>query len=167
MKRSPLAALLLVSAAACGEVERAELVVLPRKDDFVTEIQPVFERLGCSAGTRCHSEPQGNLKIVVAEPTAADLEENYQSAKGKTDRQSPDESALLADLLASEANPDADHNPACWKTEMSCAYRKIRAWIAWETVDDPRPGDLGCEVTAPAAGDPCADPAVLDACCFR
>ena len=167
MRGAALALLLGAASSGCGEVERADLVVLPRKDDYVTEIQPLFATMGCSAGTRCHSVPQGNLRIIVTEPNAAELEENYQSAKGKSDLRAPDASPLIADLLFSEANPQADHNPACWKSRESCAYRKLRAWIAWSGDDDPRPREIDCQLGAPGNPDPCADPAVLDACCFR
>ena len=151
--------------AGCGEIERADLVVRPRKDDFAAEIQPIFERLGCSAGTLCHSVPQGDLKLVVS-PGAAALDDNYLSAKGKIDLDTPAGSPLLADLLPKDASPGATHVTVCWKSPESCAYRKISAWIAWDAAEDPRPQDIACDVEAPA-DTACDDPAVLDVCCFR
>lgn len=157
--------LLLCASSACGEIERAELIVRPRKDDFAAEIQPIFERLGCSAGTLCHSGPQGDLKLVVS-PGAAELDDNYLAAKGKVELNAPLGSPLLADLLPKSVAPGATHVTVCWKSTGSCAYRKVLAWISWDGAEDPRPQDIDCEVEAPG-GTACDDPAVLDACCFR
>ena len=160
------AGLLLAGATtACGEIERAELIVRPRKDDFAAEIQPIFERLGCSAGTLCHSGPQGDLKLVVS-PGAAALDDNYLAAKGKVDLNAPLNSPLIADLLPKTFAPGATHVTVCWKSTESCAFRKLLAWISWDGAEDPRPQDIDCEVEAPS-GTACDDPTVLDACCFR
>lgn len=156
---------LACAATACGEIERAELVVRPRKDDFAAEIQPIFERLGCSAGTLCHSGPQGDLKLVVS-PGAAALDDNYLASKAKLDLNAPADSPLIADLLPKGVAPGATHVTVCWKSPESCAYRKLLAWISWDAAEDPRPQDIDCEVETP--GDTaCDDPAVLDVCCFR
>lgn len=155
----------VAAAAGCGEIERADLVVRPRKDDYAAEIQPIFERLGCSAGTLCHSGPQGDLMLVDS-PGPAALDDNYLAAKAKIDLDAPAESALIADLLPKSVAPAATHVTVCWKSVDSCAYRKLLAWITWDSAEDPRPQDLDCTVEAPSET-ACDDPAVLDACCFR
>lgn len=150
---------------ACGEVERATLVVRPRKDDYGSQIQPLFERLGCSAGTICHSNAQGDLRLVDR-PGAADLEENYLQVKAKSDLVAPDRSPLLESLLPTAVAPDATHVTVCWKSRESCAYRKIAAWMAWSSVSDPRPQDIPCQVEVPD-DTACDDATALDVCCFR
>ncbi len=156
---------LVGAVTACGEIERAHLVVRPRKDDFAAEIQPIFERLGCSAGTLCHSGPQGDLKLVVS-PGAAALDDNYLATKAKLDLNVAEGSPLIADLLPKSVAPGATHVTVCWKSRESCAYRKLLAWISWDAAEDPRPQDIDCDVETP--GDSaCDDPTVLDVCCFR
>lgn len=155
-----------VQLLACGEIERAELLVRPSKADYAAEIQPIFESLGCSASRFCHATAQGNL-LLVEQPTPSQLEDNFLGAKAMADLDAPDKSPLLASLLQTEANPQALHNPACFSSRQSCAYRKIRAWIAWAQEGDPRPQDVPCTVEAPDPARACADPGVLDACCPR
>ncbi|MCK6574461.1 hypothetical protein L6V77_25545 [Myxococcota bacterium] len=157
--------LLATALPSCGEITRAELVVRPRKDDFEREIQPIFERLGCSAGTLCHSTPQGNLRLVV-EPDAVQLEDNYQGTKSKIELDDASGSLLVADLLPDSVEPGANHVTTCWKSRDACAVRKLEAWIAWTSAEDARPQDIGCEVEVPGP-DACDDPTVLDVCCFR
>lgn len=167
MTPSRLVAVVLgaLAVSACGEVERATLVVRPRKDDYGSQIQPIFERLGCSAGTICHSNAQGDLRLVDG-PGAADLDENYLQVKAKSDLDAPDRSPLLESLLPTAEAPSATHVTVCWKTRESCAYRKIAAWMAWSSATDPRPQDIPCEVEVPGPV-ACDDAAVLDVCCFR
>lgn len=164
-RRRVAAGLLALAVSACGEIERADLVVRPRKDDYAREIQPIFERLGCSAGAACHSAPQGDL-LLTASPNAAALDENYLSAKAKCDFDAPAASPLIADLLPADVEPTATHVTVCFKSMDSCAYRKILAWIAWSGAGDPRPQDIACEVEAPGPT-ACDSADVLDACCFR
>jgi hypothetical protein len=158
-------ALVVAGQTGCGEIERADLVVRPRKDDYASQIQPIFERLGCSAGTLCHSGPQGDLMLVES-PGAAALDENYLATKAKIDLDQPTGSPLIADLLPKSIAPGATHVTVCWKSTESCAYRKINAWIAWDGAEDLRPQDIACEVEVPA-DTACDDPEVLDVCCFR
>lgn len=160
--RVAVGALLL---SACGEIERASILVRPRKDDYRTQIQPMFEKLGCSAGTICHSQPQGDLQLAVA-PGAAGLEENYLQVKAKSDPDAPDSSPLLAALLPTRSSPKATHVTVCWKSKESCGYRKLKAWMAWSSAGDPRPEEIPCEVEVPT-GTACDDPGALDVCCFR
>jgi len=157
--------LLAAALPACGEITRAELIVRPPKDDFEREIQPIFEKLGCSAGTLCHSTPQGNLRLHV-QPDATQLEDNYQGAKSKIRLNDAAGSILVADLLPDTVQAGADHVTTCWKSRDACAVKKLVAWIAWDSPEDPRPQDLDCEVEVPGP-DACDDPAVLDVCCFR
>lgn len=164
-RRRATGLLAVALAGACGEVEQAELVVRPRKDDFGAHIQPIFERLGCSAGTICHSTPQGDLELIDS-PGAAGLDENYLQVKAKSRLDAPDESPLLESLLPADVAPEATHVTVCWKSRESCAYRKVRAWVAWSSAADPRPQDIPCEVEVPAET-ACDDPAALDVCCFR
>ncbi len=150
---------------ACGEITRVDLVVRPRRDDFEREIQPIFERLGCSAGTLCHSTPQGNLRLVDT-PAPSELEDNYQGTRSKIDLEAPRASLLIVDLLPEGVAPGANHVTVCWKRRDACSVRKLEAWIAWNADGDLRPQDIDCEVEVPPP-DACDDPGLLDVCCFR
>ena len=158
-----LAALLL--GACGGEIEQIEFVDRPRRDDFESHIQPMFENLGCSAGTYCHSAAQGNFAFVV-DPDAAALQDNFLGARAFLDLDRPDESRLLRALVPSTVLPDANHTVLCFKSVDACGYRQVLAWASWTQSGDPRPGDFGCtvEVPPPAA---CDDPLAQDVCCPR
>ncbi len=129
--------------AACGEVERLDLAVRPRQDDFETQIQPLLVQVGCSRDGVCHTTPQGELRLVE-QPDADDLQDDYLGVKAKIDLDDPDASVLLTYLLA----PEGGHRPQCWASTESCAYRKLRAWIAWSADGDPRPQDVACDTSA-------------------
>ena len=155
----------LLAAACGGEIERATLDERPRADDYAAHIQPTLERLGCSQGNFCHSEPRGDFKFVVS-PDAAALQENYLGAKALVDLERPGESRLLRALSASSLVPGGTHAVACFRRENACGFRMLSAWIAWREEGDPRPGDLGCSVVMPAP-EACDLPMSDDVCCPR
>ncbi len=161
---APVLAVLLLGACG-GEIEQIEFVDRPRRDDFEAYIQPMFENLGCSAGTFCHSAAQGNFAFVV-DPDAAALQDNFLGARAFLDPDQPDQSRLLRALVPREVLPDANHTVLCFKSTDACGYRQLLAWASWTASGDPRPGDFGCavEVPVPTA---CDDPQALDVCCPR
>lgn len=134
---------MLVVIAACGEVERLDLTVRPRQDDFESAIQPLVEAAGCSRDGVCHTAPVGELALVV-DPGAGALQENYLGLKSKVDLDDPGASRVLTYLLA----PEGGHRPACWASTQSCGYRKLLAWIEWTENGDLRPQDVPCDVAA-------------------
>ncbi len=151
----------------CGEIETAQFLVRPRRDDYASQVQPILEKLGCSANAACHATAQGDLKVVV-DPKAKDLDDNYLGVKAKLNLDAPGRSVLIADLLPTSASATADHNPVCFKSAMACSYRKLLAWIAWNAEGDPRPQDIDCTPNyGEESDDPCADTDVQDVCCPR
>lgn len=144
MRHRPLLPLiaLLPLLVACGEVERVELTVRPRQDDFERHVQPLLEHLGCSRGGGCHALPLGELQILV-EPDPDELQANYLSVKAKLNLDDPPASPILAKLLA--GSPEGTHRPLCFASAKACAYRKLLAWIAWTGAGDPRPQDIACD----------------------
>lgn len=127
---------------ACGEIERAELTVRPRQDDFASDIQPLLIGLGCGTAGGCHDVGLGDL--LIRNETAADaLDSSYLSVKRQLDRESPESSRLIQSVLAE--NPVAQHNPPACIQRDGCAYRKLVAWIAWDQEGDPRPSTIECD----------------------
>ncbi|MCB9546617.1 MAG: hypothetical protein H6706_12285 [Myxococcales bacterium] len=133
---------LLVALAGCGEIERADLAVRPRQDDFAEEIQPLLLSLGCSPAGGCHDIGQGDVTIKVATDGAA-LEASYLSVKARIDREDPAQSRILQSVLAE--NTASQHFPPGCIRQDGCAWQKLVAWIAWDADADPRPQDVACD----------------------
>ncbi|MEZ4469423.1 MAG: hypothetical protein R3F60_01205 [bacterium] len=129
----------------CGEIERADLTVRPRQDDFADEIQPLLLSLGCSPQGGCHDIGQGDVTIKVA-VDGASLEASYLSVKSRIDREAPAQSRILLSVLAE--NTASQHFPAGCIHLDGCAYQKLTAWITWDADTDPRPQDVACDASA-------------------
>lgn len=136
---------LSLSGLGCGEVQVERLVVRPSFDDYRDEVQPLLVAVGCSLGAGCHqTEFRGEVR-VIPEPNADELYRDYQALKALSNLGAPDDSVLLKRLLVGE--PGATHQPLCFKSVDDCAYRKLRAWIAWDG-EGPRPQDVDCDYSA-------------------
>jgi hypothetical protein len=158
-------ALVVAGQTGCGEIERADLVVRPRKDDYASQIQPIFERLGCSAGTLCHSGPQGDLMLVES-PGAAALDENYLATKSE-DRPRPAHGQPAHRRSAAE-----EHRARARPTSRSAGSRPRAAPTGRSTpgspgtgpkISDPRtsPVRSRCPPTRPATTPRCSTSAAF------
>ncbi len=133
---------LLAVAAACGEVERFDVVDRPRLDDYAAVVHPMLIEVGCSRNGRCHTQLAGELRLAP-EPDAEDLKVGYAGLRARVNPDAPDESDVLRLLV--QGNPAPTHRPPwCFASTESCAYRRLRAWIGWQAEGDPRPGDIAC-----------------------
>lgn len=131
---------LVLSVAGCGgEIEQAELAIVPSPDDFNTEIQPLLIELNCSSAGGCHDIGLGGVTIKVA-TGAADLEESYLSVKSQIDLEEPADSRIILSVLTE--NSQATHNPRACIDLDSCSYQKLVAWISNEA-----PQDIDCDPT--------------------
>lgn len=128
----------------CGEVERIDLQVRPRQDDYSDVVHGLLLEAGCARGGGCHAI-LGAGSLLIAEDTGeASLLESYQSVTALIDRDTATESRLLYYVTTGDAR--AEHFPPdCWKP-ADCVYRKIAAWIGWDGADQPRPQEVDCEV---------------------
>lgn len=138
---SVLALALLVTG--CGEIQRIDVEVRPRQDDFAAEIQPALIEAGCSRGPACHESEGAGALIVLVEDDDDSLLRSYESSTSLIDRDSSADSRLL--YYVAEGDPRAEHFPMdCWTTD-DCVYRKLLAWIDWDG-EGPRPQELDCNV---------------------
>lgn len=133
-----------VLLAGCGEIERLDLTVRPRQDDFEAQVQPLLQQLGCSRNGRCHTVALADLQIHE-DPTPAQLQENFQSVKARLDLENPEASDLVSILVQGAEKRHPPPPQFCFVSTDSCAYRKIVAWIAWQGPSDPRPQDIDCD----------------------
>ncbi len=133
---------LLLLLFGCGEVERVELTVRPRQDDFREVVRPLLLQVGCT-GEVCHGIKGGGggLFLPTTEDEAA-VQEAYLFTKLFLDTEAAEESKFLSYCVCG-----GGHRPACFSDPESCAYRKLVAWIGWQGEGDPRPQDVDCEIT--------------------
>lgn len=122
-----------------GEIERAELAIVPSPEDFNSAIQPLLIEMGCSFEGGCHDVGLGGVTIKVGTGPAA-LEESYLSVKAQLDREDPGASRIIQSVLTE--NTQATHRPAACIDLDSCAYQKLVAWIS-----DASPQAVDCDPT--------------------
>ncbi|MCA9537345.1 MAG: hypothetical protein KC620_00570 [Myxococcales bacterium] len=133
----------LALPAGCGEVETLILAPRPNQQDFPAA-QAVMLRVGCGESF-CHQVIQGNFRVTADPKTAAVAEDEFLMAKAFVDLETPENSRLLR--VALQGAPERGTHPACFRAADDCAFRKLVAWIAWTSPDDPRPDDIDCPVT--------------------
>ncbi|MEZ4463343.1 MAG: hypothetical protein R3F43_02185 [bacterium] len=102
----------------CGEIERADLAVRPRQDDFADEIQPLLLSLGCSR--RVAATTSARATSPSRWPSTARPQTSYLSVKSRIDREAP-ASRILLSVLAE--NTASQHFPAGCIHLDGCAYR--------------------------------------------
>ena len=128
---------------ACGEVERFDVAVRPRLDDFESHVRPMLLEVGCSRNGRCHTQLVGDVQLTDA-LDAAQVQAEYEGLKAVVDLDAPGQGKALTLLL--KGHPAPTHRPAyCFESVNSCAYRKLLAWVAWAEADDLRPGQVACD----------------------
>ncbi len=113
----------------------------PRKLNFVTDVAPLFTRLGCNSGG-CHGKTGGQdgfeLALLGFEPHLDYDRLVKDSAGSRIDLKQPDDSYLL--LKAT--NSDSHTGGELFKKD-SAPYRLLRRWIAQGA---PREGDSNAVV---------------------
>ncbi len=141
-----LGLVLVLAVGGCGEVERIDLQVRPRQDDFTNDVHGLLLQAGCSRGGGCHAILGAGSLIILEATDEVSLLESYESVTALIDRETATESRLL--YYVSTGDERAEHFPPdCWKPG-DCVYRKIAAWIGWDGADQPRPGEIDCDVAA-------------------
>lgn len=131
--------LLLMWLLACG---RAEEIVLPQKPDraLFSDVRNSLIRLGCSAnGGGCHAVLVGDFKLGTPDSNLAETEREFQLTKSIVDLESPGNSTLLRVALRND--PLSLGHPICFDAEVSCAYRRVIAWLSYDGEGDETPDE--------------------------
>lgn len=115
----------------CGEAEEITLPSRPDRANF-EEMQRTLLTIGCSAdGTGCHAVLVGDFQVSSFPKAPADAEREFLLTKPFIDLEDGANSILLRSAF--EGDPLAAGHPLCFSNADSCAYRRILAWIDYES----------------------------------
>ena len=142
LKKGMFAILAMVGClAGCGEVTELALSIRPSRLSF-RPLKPPDRGWLLTPG--CHLTLTGDFKLDPDDNTAANLDEEYQLAKGFVDLDDPDASILVR--VGLKGDPAAEsHRFLCFENADACAYRKVDAWLRAVEPGDPSIDDIDCE----------------------
>ncbi|MGC6416640.1 MAG: hypothetical protein ACON3Z_05970 [Bradymonadia bacterium] len=143
LKKGMFAILAMVGClGGCGEVTELALSIRPSQAEFPA-VKAALIEVGCSR-PGCHLTLTGDFKLDPDDNSAANLDEEYQLAKGFVDLDDPDASILVR--VGLKGDPAAEsHRFLCFENADACAYRKVDAWLRAAEPGDPSIGDIDCE----------------------
>ena len=124
----------ILIVVGCGEAKVIEFSQRPNRELF-TDAQETMLKIGCASdGTGCHAVLVGNFKVSPFPKPPGDLDNEFVLTKPFIDLDEPTNSLLMR--VALQDDPEAVGHAICFSNADSCAFRRLRAWIAYETPND-------------------------------